>query len=349
VNLSAIPSGTIINDRYQLTKNLGNGASGSVYQAYDRHLDTLGAVKLIDPEQDTLGKPWQEAHLLQRLKSRFLLDVLNADVDSSSDIRFIVTPVMSGGDLENHCRPHGLLPSEVARRVQQIASGLDRIHREGMLHRDVKPGNALLNNDETVLGDLGFCHLLDSEGTTPPNGSFCTVAPEVLGANGKCSKASDVYSLAATTFYLLSGEYPVDHRLALQEQNDKIAVGSLRELRTIAPHVSRSVGTVVRKSLSINPAKRHSSATEFGNALAQAVQGSRDWERVTHADHLHCLVGASHGTKKSVRVCAAASNDGKIRVSAKMHESGRQIPGKPDLHVTKGRLAVELQRLTSSL
>ncbi|MHA7225569.1 serine/threonine-protein kinase [Glutamicibacter soli] len=349
MNLSAIPSGTIINDRYQLTKNLGNGASGSVYQAHDRHLDTRVAVKLIDPKQDTLGQPWQEAHLLQRLKSRFLLDVLNADVDASSDIRFIVTPVMSGGDMENHCKPHGLRPSEVARRVQQIASGLDRIHREGMLHRDVKPGNALLNNDETVLGDLGFCHLLDSDGTTPPNGSFCTVAPDALGASGKCSKASDVYSLAATAFYLLSGEYPVDHRLTVQEQYDKIAAGSLRELRTIAPHISRAVGTVIRKSLSPDPAKRHPSATDFGNALAQAIQGSRDWERVPHADHLHCLIGASHGAKKAVRVCATVSNGGRILVSAKMHESGRQIPGKPDMSITKGKLATELQRLTASI
>lgn len=348
MNLSEIPLGTTINDRYELTRNLGNGAGGSVYKAHDRHLDALVAVKLLDPTHDTLGKPWQEAHLLQRLKSRFLLDVLNVDVEISSDIRFIVTPVMSGGDLENHCKPYGLLPSEVARRIQQIASGLDRIHREGMLHRDVKPGNALLNNDETVLGDLGFCHLLDSDGTAPPNGSFCTVAPDALGANGKCSKASDVYSLAATAFYLLSGEYPVDHRLALQEQNDKIVVGSLRELRMIAPHISRAVGTVVRKSLSLDPAKRHPSATDFGNALAQAVHGSRDWERVAHSDHLHCLIGASHETKKSVRVCATDSNDGKVRVSSKMHESGRRIPGKPDLYVTKGRLAVELQRLTSS-
>ncbi|WP_181149027.1 serine/threonine-protein kinase [Arthrobacter sp. MYb214] len=349
MNLSEIPLGTTINDRYELTKKLGDGAGGSVYKAHDRHLDAIVAVKILDPTHDTLGMPWQEARLLQQLRSRYLLEVLNADIVINSDLRFIVTSLMNGGDLENHCRPHGLLPSEVAQRVQQIASGLDRIHRAGMLHRDVKPGNAMLNNDQTVLGDLGFCHLLDSDGITPPNGSFCTVAPEALGANGKCSKATDVYSLAATTFYLLSGEYPVDHQISRQEQNDKIMAGSLRELRSIAPHISRAVGSVVRKSLSRDPAKRHSSVTEFGNALAQAVQGSRDWERVTHADHLHCLIGANHGAKKAVRVCAIASNDGKIRVSAKMHASGRQISGYPDRHITESRLAIELQRLTSSL
>jgi serine/threonine protein kinase len=349
VNLSELPAGTTINDRYELTGNLGSGAGGSVYEAYDRHLNNRVAVKLLNPLDKNSAGSWEEAQLLEQLKSRFLLNVINADVVIDSDIRFIVTPVMSGGDLQSFAEPFGLSASTAARLVQQIASGLDRIHRADMVHRDVKPANVLLGGNEAVLGDLGFCHLLDDDGTAPPNGTYCTVAPEVLDESGKCSPMTDIYSLAATAFYLLSGEYPIEHRTTKQAQHDQIMAGSFRELRTIAPHVSRSVGAVIRKSLNRDPQKRHPSATEFGNALAGAVQGTRDWDRVTHAGHLYCISGASHGAKKEIQLCCQEVDNGSIEVRARMAASGRQVPGKPDFLVAPGKLPVKLQQLTASL
>ncbi|MBP2218019.1 serine/threonine-protein kinase [Arthrobacter sp. CAN_C5] len=349
MNLSKIVPGTTIGDRYEVLGYLGGGAGGSVYEAHDRHLDAVVALKLLIPEEEGTAGPWREAQLLQHLKSRFLLDVLNADVEINSDIRFIVTPVMSGGDLEGIAEPHGLRPSKAADLIQQIASGLDRIHRAGMVHRDVKPSNALVGSDEAVLGDLGFCHNLDAEGTAPPNGTFCTVAPEVLGRNGRCSPATDVYSLAATAFYLLSGEYPVDHRISKQAQMDLIVAGSIRELRTVAPHVSRAVGSVVRKSLNPEPTLRHLTATEFGNSLVGAVHGSRDWYRVRHTGHLHCLLGVRQGSKQEVAVCCTQIGNQLIKVGARMVTSGRRVPNKPDICVSPGELTVTLQQLTASL
>lgn len=349
MNLSELPSGTTINDRYELRGSLGGGAGGSVYEAHDRHLDARVAVKLLNPSEAGAAGPWQEAQLLQQLKSRFLLQVMNADVVIDSDIRFIVTPVMNGGDLEGLAEPNGLPASTTAHLVQQIASGLDRVHRAGMVHRDIKPGNVLVENGDAVLGDLGFCQLLDPDGTAPPNGTFCTVAPEVIQEGGKCSPASDVYSLAATAFYLLSGEYPIDHHVSKQEQRDQILTGTIRELRTIAPHVSRAVGAAVRKSLNNDPTRRHASATDFGNALVGAVRGSRDWHRVAHEGHLHCIFGASHGPKKEVQVCCTQIDKHSIEVTARMARSGRQVPAKPDTRVTPGRLVVTLQQLTASL
>lgn len=343
-----LPAGTTINDRYELGGSLGSGAGGSVYEAHDRHLDTQIAVKLLNPSDSGTGGPWREAQLLQRLRSRYLLPVLNADVVIDSDLRFLVTPVLSGGDLERFSGPYGLPPSTAAHYIQQIASGLDRIHRAGMVHRDVKPGNVFVEGDAVVLGDLGFCHLLD-DGVAPPNGSFCTVAPEVLPDGGECSHATDVYSLAATAFYLLSGGYPVDHTLPLPEQKARILAGSVRELRTIAPHIARSVGTVVRRSLNADPSKRHTSATDFGTALAGAVQGSRDWRRVAHEGHVHCLAGARHGQKKEVQVCCTQIDPRSIEVRARIADTGRRTPGSSDVRVTPRQLAKTLQRLTASL
>lgn len=349
MNLSELPAGATINDRYELARNLGSGAGGSVYEAYDRHLDARVAVKLLNPTEEGAAGPWQEAQLLKLLESRFLLQVVNADVVIDSDIRFIVTPVMGGGDLAGLAEPNGLPALKAAHLVQQISSGLDRIHRARMVHRDVKPGNVLVDGDHAVLGDLGFCHLIDDDGTAPPNGTFCTVAPEVIQRGARCSPATDVYSLAATAFYLLSGKYPIDHLVSRQEQRDNILAGSIRELRDIAPHVSRAVGAVVRKSLSSDPTKRHASATDFGNALVGAVQGNRDWHRVAHTGHLHCIFGASHGPKKEVQVCCTQIDNRSIEVSARMAGSGRKVPGQPDTRVTPARLTVTLQRLAATL
>lgn len=349
MDLSELPAGTTINGRYELTARLGTGSGGSVYGAHDRHLDTHVAVKLLNPSEAGTAGNWQEAQLLERLKSRFLLPVVNADVVTDSDIRFIVTPVLGGGDLAGFAGPNGVPASIAAHLVQQIASGLDRIHRARMAHRDVKPGNVLIEHDDAVLGDLGFCHLLDENETTPPDGTFCTVAPEVIRDGGRCTTTSDVYSLAATAFYVLSGEYPINHRVSKEEQYGQIINGSTRELRSIAPHISRAVGAVVRKSLNNDPSRRHASATDFGNAFAGAVQGSRDWQRVSHAEHLHCFRGASYGAKKEVLVCSVQIDKNAIQVRARMARTGRQVPSKPDTCVVPSKLTLTLQQLTASL
>lgn len=319
-----------------------------MYEAHDRHLDARVAVKLLNPSDAGANDPWREAQLLQKLSSRYLLRVLNADVVIQSDLRFIVTPVLSGGDLESSVRPYGVPPSAAAHYIQQVASGLDRIHRADMVHRDVKPGNVFIEGDAVVLGDLGFCHML-VDGKAPSNGSFCTVAPEVLREDGACTPVSDVYSLAATAFYLMSGEYPVDHRIDRAEQKLLILAGSIRELRTVAPHISRSVGAVVRKSLNTDPTKRHANATEFGTALAGAVHGYRDWHRVSHEGHIHCLAGARHGQKKGVQVCCSQSDARSIEVTARIAETGRRVSGTADAHVTPRQLVKTLQKLTAEL
>jgi serine/threonine-protein kinase len=343
----AFIAGSIINDRYTIVRKLGS--YGDVYEARDGNLnDKPVAVKFLFPDAAGVVKPWDEARHLERLRSRFLVDVINADVVWESDIRFIVTPLLSSDDLESAAAELGLSVQTAARYMQQVVTGIDRIHADTMIHRDIKPGNVLLGDDGVFVIDLEYCELLDQDGRTPPKGTFCSVAPEVLGDCGYCSVRSDVYSLAATAFYLLSGVYPVDHKLDKAEQARRIAAGEIRELRQVAPHISQAVGTVIRKGLSFDPAKRFDTALSFGNALTQAARSSRDWRRVKHDNHVHCMEGSAAKSKAAVAICVFPSG-ADYRVQSRLQRSNRRVANVPDVTVRARDLARTLQQLVKKL
>ncbi|MGY1984290.1 serine/threonine-protein kinase [Nocardia gipuzkoensis] len=339
------PAGTVINDRYEFLHKLGS--DGHVYAARDRHLDKTVALKLLDPIMGESARSWDEARRLEAMKSRCLLEVLNADVDGPSDIRFIVTPLVTGGDVEALAKDVGLGLQKAVRYIRHIAAGIDRIHAAGMVHRDIKPANALISGDNVVVSDLGYCAILDSDGKAAGNGTWCTVAPEVA-AGGDCTVLSDVYSLGATAFYVLAGEYPVSLRQSLEKQRDRIVAGDLRDLRDLAPHVPQSVATVIRKALKLNPVDRQSTAEEFANALVGAVDGRRDWSRVVHSGHSFCLRGEPFKTRAGVVICSEPDG-ADVRVVARNEPSMRRLNGTTDLVITHDCLPAKLRALVASL
>lgn len=222
------------------------------------------------------------------------------------------------------------------------------MHAEGMVHRDIKPANVLLHGDSIFVSDLQFCEIVDGNGRAGRTGSWCTLAPQTAADQGYCSVRSDVYSLGATAFYLLSGEYPVDHRLALQEQKNRIERGDSREIRVLAPHVSQAVGSVVRKAMHFDPQRRYDSAEAFGNALAHAARGTRNWRRLEHPGHVHCCDGDAHEGRAALRVCCTASNQS-VLVATRQHPSGRRVAKLADATVSQTNLAKHLQQLVRSL
>jgi serine/threonine protein kinase len=343
---STLPAGTTINGRYTIIRKLGS--YGHVYEATDAHLNHRAvALKLLYP--DTHGaRPWDEAHLLERLRNRFLVEVVNADVVVNSDIRYIVTPLLSNGDLESAAGGTGLGVREAVQYIHQVATGIDRIHADGMIHRDIKPGNVLVGNDGVFVIDLEYCELLDENGRTDRNGSWCTVAPEAACDGGYCTVRSDVYSLGATAFFVLSGAYPVDQNLELAEQQKRIVAGNIRELRQVAPHISQAIGTVVRRALSLEPPARFGSAQDFGNALTKAARGSRDWRRVVHSGHEHCLEGSAAPNRTAVRICAVPDGtDFAVRV--RLAQTGRRVANVRDNVVTDAQLPRTLRGLVKAL
>ena len=142
------------------------------------------------------------------------------------------------------------------------------------------------------------------DGTAPPEGTLATVAPEVLGTSGRCSVGSDVYSLGATVFYLATGEYPVSHKQTRAAMAAQIVAGQRRRLRDLSPHVSISLGRVVERALSTDPAGRQPYSLTLANQLSGCSYYRRTWRRVAeHPGHHMCFQGEATRTAQSVDVC----------------------------------------------
>lgn len=346
--MSRLAAGERINDRYVVVDHLGGGANGEVYEVYDEHLDNRVALKLMTPRAGQ-QQTWDEAHRLEQLRSKFLLPVFNADIVQGSDVRFITSPVMRGGDLAVAASSHGVSPTQAARWGQQLAHGLDRVHAAGLVHRDVKPENAFLDvAGDLLLGDLGMAAILDGSGRAAADGTWATAAPEVLAGARHTSIATDLYSAGATAFYLLTGRYPVEVGLPQSQFIDAVTSGRRRRLRDLAPHVSISLARVVDRALAIDPAERQPSALVFANELAAARHHPREWRLIPpHPDHLICLQGGPKGAAQGVSVCAAASGrqfNIEIVAAGGQHQRRHELSSVP-----RSRVLVELRRLAADV
>jgi serine/threonine-protein kinase len=146
----------------------------------------------------------------------------------------------------------------------------------------------------------------------------------------------------------MSVHMTVDHTLDVTEQRARIAAGKLRELRHVAPHISRAAGTVIRKALNLDPATSFGSALAFGNALTNAARNTRDWRRVTHADHVHCLEGNAAPNRAAVTICTIPNPTGYL-IEARLAQSQRRVANIHDTTVTAGQLPRTLQQLVKKV
>jgi serine/threonine protein kinase len=313
--VTQVGAGSRIAGRYLVVNHRGGGSDGDVYHVIDEHLGNEVALKLLAPKA---GQPatWDEAQILEQIRSEYLLPVLNADVVPGGDLRYITTTLMTGGDLKDVADPRGVSPQQAVRWGQQLGHGLDRVHAANLVHRDVKPANAFLDSGRAaLLGDLGMAAVMGPDGTAPPDGTYATVAPEVLAPPRRCSVRSDVYSLGATVFYLLTGEYPVSHKQTPAAMAAQIVAGQRRKLRDLAPQVSLSLGRVVERALSANPANRQPDALTLANQLAGCQNHRRTWQRVAeHPSHQMCFRGDATRTAQAVDVCVVPTSSRKVAI-----------------------------------
>jgi len=266
--------------RFRCIRILGQGAMATVLLGEDIALKRPVAIKLLP--KDNKSNPGHRVWLDQFVReARAAAQLMHTGIVQVYEIGlhrgyfYIAMEAMLGGSLEDLVKKKGPLPAgQAVAYAMQAAEALAYAHRRGVLHRDIKHANILLNDaGQCKLGDFGLA-ILDDPGDTfelPRNfiGTPHFLAPEML--RHKSSAQSDVYALGATLWFLLTGKYP----FAIKEIGDVLRVGKeipLGDLRELCPHASAELKSLLERALAPKPEARFADAAKMLQALGEVVQ-----------------------------------------------------------------------------
>jgi len=257
--------------RYEIEHELGRGGMGVVYRATDRVLERSVALKELPAfaamDVALTQRFRQEAKALARLTHPNIVQVYDLVEDGSR--LWMALELVEGGDVSSSIRERGRLPAnEVARIGVQMAAGLGYAHGKGVIHRDVKPANVLVTKDGLAkIADFGIARLVGSAGSTVPGqvyGSPHYLSPE-QAAGGTADARSDVYSMGAALFEMLTGEPPfVGEALSILSQHIASEVPSIRRTGADVPD---GLEEVVFRMLAKSPGDRPCDMAETAHLL----------------------------------------------------------------------------------
>ena len=267
---------------YQILEEIGRGGMGVIYRARQRHSRRIVALKRIlsyhADSQDTLMRFRREAQAAANLDHPNILPIYEVG-ESQEGLPFFSMKFAGGGSLLEGAAKLRNKPRRAVALIAKVARAVQYAHEQGILHRDLKPGNILLDGrGEPLVSDFGLAKWLEPTGhlTHTPTvfGTPGYIAPEqVNGSAGKLTPVADVYSLGAVLFDLLTGQPPFtgEHALkTIQQATEKPAP----KLRTLAPALDRDLETICAKCLERDPHARYRSAGEFGDDLERWLHGN---------------------------------------------------------------------------
>jgi serine/threonine-protein kinase len=267
-----------LGERYQIEARIGAGGMAEVYRGFDPVLNRTVAIKVLLPQfaRDTsfVERFRREAQAAARLNQPNIVGVY--DTGSDDDTQYIVMEFIEGRTLADFMatgrRPTPVQAAEIA---QKIGAAIAAAHAQGVIHRDIKPGNVMVTRDGTVkVMDFGIARVLGPE-TAPQTsavlGTASYLSPE-QAQGGPVDARTDIYSLGAVLYELLTGRPPFTGDtpvvVAYKQVSETPALPS-----TLNADVPARLDAVVMKALSKNPANRYQTAEEFSADLARVVAG----------------------------------------------------------------------------
>lgn len=265
--------------KYEIVETLGHGGMASVYKGYQRDVDRYVAVKVLPPHpgQDALfiERFEREARTVARLQHPHILPMF--DFGEDNGVLYIITAYIDGGTLRDLIARGQMPLDRVERMFSHLASAVDYAHRQGVVHRDIKPDNVLLDSEGFAhLSDFGIVKIVqgDDSGLTATGGLIGTPAymsPEqVQGTN--VDHRGDIYSLGIVLYEMLTNTQPfisdTPIQVVLRQINDPPP--PLKQYRADLPD---AVETVLQRALAKDPKKRYQSANTFAEDFHHALRG----------------------------------------------------------------------------
>jgi serine/threonine protein kinase len=261
---------------YELKERIGSGGFGAVYKAYQSTVGREVAIKIILPHfashPDFIRRFEAEAQIIARLEHLHITPLYDYWRDSHG--AYLVMRWLRGGSLRDTLQ-NGPFPLENTARVfGQIASALAAAHTNGVIHRDLKPGNILLDEDgNAYLADFGIAKDLNlKQGTTEADaiiGSPDYLSPEQARSE-PVTPQTDVYSLGIVLYEMLTGRHPFPG-LSAVERLYKHLSDPLPLIDNLAPPVRDSINAVIQKATAKNPAHRFADTLAFAEAFREAA------------------------------------------------------------------------------
>ena len=266
--------------RYRLEDRLGVGGMSTVQLAFDTRLERYVAVKLLAEhlaaDDGFVQRFRREALAAARLVHPNIVQVYDFGTDDASGRQFIAMEYVEGKSGAELLREHGRLEAEeVVDLCAQACRGLDYAHRNGVVHRDIKPGNVLRNPEGIVkIADFGIAKAADDSDITRVGsviGTAAYLAPEQ--ARGEpAGPASDLYALGVVAYQLISGRLPYQGAsltdLARQQEE-----GLPTDVSQLVPECPPALSAAIMRALVADPARRYTSAPEMERGLREGLRG----------------------------------------------------------------------------
>ncbi len=274
--MSEICQGMLLDNRYQLIDLIGKGGMAIVYLAKDLRTGHHVAVKILNPSfnEDKEFLEWfdREADAASKMSHHNIVNLL--DVGNDQGYRYLVMEYVQGKTLKEIIQERGAIPADVAGQVAiRILSALQHAHKNGIIHRDIKPQNILVHSEGHIkVADFGIAHIIGS--AAKPNndsimGSVYYISPEQ--AKGMdVTTASDIYSVGIVLYEMLTGHVPFEAETPLA-----IAMMQIKNEPEPMTHyvkdIPESMVRIVRKAMEKKPEKRYQSALEMAQDIYTAL------------------------------------------------------------------------------
>ena len=262
---------------YEILEQIGRGGMASVYKARDPRMDRYVALKILPPyysEDPVFQERFKrEAKAIAALEHPHILPV--HAYGEEDNVAYLVIRFMPSGTLADLLEQGPLPLHEVSRLLTQVASALDYAHRRGILHRDVKPSNVLLDADgNAYLADFGIARLVEAASDLTGSGIVGTpqyMSPEhVEGGNANVSPASDQYALGVMLYQMVTGRLPFESetpmRVLMMHMNDP-----LPSAHTLRPDLPEAAEEAIDKALAKNPDARFATCAALASTFASGL------------------------------------------------------------------------------
>lgn len=304
----ALLPGTLVGG-YRITEVLGVGGMGAVYRARHPRQGRDVALKVLHESYALDGKVrrafQREADLASRLTHPNIVAVHDRNTENDTHL-WLTMRAVTGGDLAHllHREPGGLAPERAVALITDIAHALDYAHSQGVLHRDVKPGNILIERgprgESGVLTDFGIACALDATLTvTAILATFAYAAPERFAGRHAADHRADIYSLGCTLFEILTGTrpFPANDPAAIIGAHLSTPPPAPTELR---PDLPEELDAVIATALAKQPADRYRTCTELADAAARALHTTAPAPAVRADEEVRLRVAVENGDARAM-------------------------------------------------